>query len=218
MRQRGGLNDLVLLCAIVLLIASGALAVGVFLYQQFLQTESASKVAQLKRAEAAFEPALVTQITRLDDRMHAADSILSTHLAPTAFFQMLQQSTLQTVSFRSLDLQAPDPQHITLKMQGLARSVNSIALQADLFSKSNVITSPIFSNIARQSDGVHFDLSAVVNPTALNFSGVAGQSVSQGAPQTQQQSQTSATPLSPFNNAPASPDATPPSTGTSDGN
>lgn len=168
--HRAGLNDLLLLCGIVLLVASGALAVGVFLYQQFLQTQTTSKVSQLQRAEAAFEPSLIAQITRLDDRMHAAGSILSSHLAPTAFFQALDQSTLQTVSFQTLSLEAPDPAHITLKMQGVARSVNSIALQADLFSKSNIITSPIFSNIARQSDGVHFDLSAIVNPTALNYS------------------------------------------------
>jgi hypothetical protein len=184
----GGLNDLLLLCGIVLLVASGALAVGVFLYQQFLQTQSTSKVAQLQRAEAAFEPSLVSQITRLDDRMHAASSLLGNHLAPTAFFQALDQSTLQTVSFQTLDLEAPDPEHITLKMQGVAQSVNSIALQADLFSKSNIITSPIFSNIARQSDGVHFDLSAIVNPTALNFSSLvssAGAAVGPVAPASQ---------------------------------
>jgi hypothetical protein len=169
-RKGGGLNDLLLLCGIVLLIASGALAVGVFLYEQLLQTQSASKVVQLQRAEAAFEPALVEQITRLDDRMNAADTILGAHLAPTAFFQALNQATLQTVSFTSLDLEAPDPQHITVKMEGVAQSVNSIALQAQIFSKNGVITSPIFSGIARNIDGVHFELSADVNPTALNYS------------------------------------------------
>lgn len=169
-RTGGGLNDLLLLCGIVLLVASGALAVGVFLYEQFLQTQNVSKVAQLKRAESAFEPALVERITRLDDRMHAADRILSGHIAPTAFFQALNQATLQTVSFTSLDFEAPDAQHISLKMQGVAQSVNSIALQAELFSKNGVIASPIFSNIARNVDGVHFEFSAVVNPAALNYS------------------------------------------------
>lgn len=165
----GGLNDLFLLCGIVLLVASGALAAGVFLYAQFLQSQSASKVQQLQRAEAAFEPSLVEQITRLDDRMHAADTILGMHIAPTAFFSALDQATLQTVSFDTLKFDAPDPQHITLTMQGVAQSVNSIALQAELFSKNGVITNPIFSNIARQSDGVHFNLTAAVNPAALNY-------------------------------------------------
>ncbi len=209
-RAGGALNDLLLLCGIVLLIASGALAVGVFLYEQFLQTQSASKVVQLQRAEAAFEPSLIEQITRLDDRMHAEDSVLSAHTAPTALFQALNQATLQTVSFTSLDFEAPDPAHVSLQMQGIAQSVNSIALQAELFSKNGVITSPIFSNIARQPDGVHFNLAAVVNPAALNYSQLvaaaaaavsATQSSSAGSPSAAApalQTSGSASPASPF--------------------
>lgn len=168
-KSAGGLNDLLLLSGIVLLVASVALAIAVFLYQQYLETESASKLAQLQRAKAAFEPSLIQELTRLDDRMHAADGILSAHVAPSVFFHALEAATLSTVAFQTLDFESADARHITVKMQGIAKSVNSIALQADLFSKNGVITSPIFSNIARQSDGVHFNLSAIVNPNAINY-------------------------------------------------
>lgn len=209
----GGLNDLFLLCGIVLLVASGALAVGVFLYAQFLQTQSASKVQQLQRAEAAFEPSLIEQITRLDDRMHAASAILGTHIAPTAFFSALDQATLQTVSFTTLQLNAPDPQHITLTMQGVAQSVNSIALQAELFSKNGVITDPIFSNIARESDGVHFNLTAEVNPSALNYetfvSAAGAAQTTSAQPSTTIPTQPAATPAQSSGAAPASSGASP---------
>src|SRR3989344_4067775 len=86
-RERGsGLADLLTLVAIVLFVASGALAVGVFLYQQYLETSTTSKLDQLQRAQAAFEPSLIQQLTRLDDRMRAAGQILGTHIAPSAFF------------------------------------------------------------------------------------------------------------------------------------
>ena len=181
-QSSGGLNDLILLASIVLVVASGALGVGVFLYQKLLVTQSASKVAELQRAEAAFEPSLISQLTRLDDRMHAADTVLGGHIAPTQFFQALGAATLQTVSFQSLDYEETDASHIVVKMQGVAQSVNSIALQSDLLSKNGIITSPIFSNIARQSDGVHFDLVANVNPSAVSFeSFVNGSAQSQSA-------------------------------------
>lgn len=167
--QGGGLSDLIFLLAIVMLVASAALGGAVFLYQEYLQTSASSKVDQLKRAKEAFEPSLIQELTRLDDRMRAADQILGSHLAPTSFFQALEQATLTTVAFQSLTLEAADLQHITIKMSGVAQSVNSIALQADLFSKNGVITSPIFSNINRQIDGVHFDLSALLNPSAINY-------------------------------------------------
>jgi len=198
-RSSGGLPELVLLIAIVLFVASSALAVGVFLYNQYLQTASASKVQQLNRAKAAFEPSLVQQLMRLNDRMTSADLILGNHLAPSAFFDALQQATLSTVSFANLDLQAVDTHQITIKMNGVAQSVNSIALQADLFSKNGVIKDPIFSGIDRQQDGVHFQLSAEVNTSAIRFANVMAAAASQtaGAASTQTQMPTKQN-LSPF--------------------
>lgn len=171
--------DLLILIAIVFLVASIALAAGVFLYLRFLQTSGASKLAQLERAKAAFEPSLIQELTRLDDRMQAADVVLRNHVAPSLFFHLLEQLTLQTVSFSTLDFQAADPQNMTIAMTGTAVSVNSIALQADYLSKSGTISSPIFSNIARQGDGVHFNLTAILNPLALRYANVAagGQSI-----------------------------------------
>lgn len=169
MRQQGGLSDLILLLTIVVFVASIALAGSVFLYEEYLSTSAANKVDQLQRAKDAFEPSLIHTLTRLDDRMHVADQLLSGHTAPTAFFQILQQASLTTIQFQTLDYNAEDPQRITIKMTGIAQSVNSIALQADLFSKNGTITNPIFSDINRQQDGVHFNLTALVNPASLNF-------------------------------------------------
>jgi hypothetical protein len=203
-REGGGLNDLLLLLGIVLFVASAALGVAVFLYQQFLQTESTSKVAQLERAKSSFEPSLIQQLTRLDDRMHSADAILGTHIAPSGLFRALEQATLKTVAFQTLDFEAADAQRIAVKMQGIAASVNSIALQADLFSKNGVISSPIFSNIARQFDGVHFNLAAVVNPSAINYASAAAASTQAAQGELMPTIPTAPeAPASPFDGAPA---------------
>ena len=184
-RSQGGLSDLILLMTIVLFVASIALGGSVFLYAEYLKTSSASKVDQLQRAKDAFEPSLIHTLTRLDDRMHVADDLLAQHLAPTAFFTILQQATLTTIEFRSLEFDAADTQRITIKMNGVARSVNSIALQADLFSKNGTITNPIFSDINRQADGVHFNLTALVNPQSVNFVRlINGSNDQQSSPQT----------------------------------
>jgi len=177
-RRDTGLGDLFVLVAIVLFIASSALAAGVFLYGRYLQSNIEFKVGQLTTAKEAFEPSLINELTRLDDRMRAASEVLKNHIAPTAFFKMLELSTISTVAFETLDFVAEDTQGMKITMEGVAASVNSIALQADYFAKGGVITSPIFSNINREDDGVHFDLSAVVDPTALNFLELASKAVS----------------------------------------
>ncbi|MBI4128943.1 MAG: hypothetical protein HY460_02720 [Parcubacteria group bacterium] len=169
-REGQGIADLIVLVSIVLFVASSALAAGVFLYGEYLKSSAASKLNQLERAKAAFEPSLIHELSRLDDRMRAAGDVLGRHLSLSAFFAMLEQSTIETISFTSLDFEAVDQQHMNIRMDGVAGSVNSIALQADLFSKSGMIASPIFSNIDREIDGVHFSLSAILNPEAVNYS------------------------------------------------
>lgn len=196
---KSGLLDLAALVSVVLFVVSGVLGVGMLLYDQYLNASNASKLDQLSRASAAFEPALIQELTRLDDRMLAANEVLGRHIAPSAFFSMLEQTTIRSVSFETLDFDGVDPQHMTIQMDGIADSVNAIALQADLFSKVGMITNPIFSNINRQVDGVHFSLSALLNPAALNYVGLvrgASQSLPQELLNPTPQNQSS---VSPFN-------------------
>ena len=199
-RSGGGLSELLLLLGIIFVIISGALAAGVFLYTQYLQTSNASQLDQLNRAQAALDPSLIQQLTRLDDRMNAAETLITAHLAPSQFFTILEQSTVQDISFTSLDYDATNPANVTLTMTGVAGSVNSIALQAQVFSQSGIITNPIFSAIDAQPEGVHFNFTALVNPSAIAYekfvSGGAATSATEPQPQTQVQAPVQ--PASPF--------------------
>ncbi len=172
-----GLMDLVTLIAVVLFVASGALAVGSFLYLQFVNNQSVQDQNEIKAAQAAFDPSLIQQLTRLDQRMNSAETLLSAHIAPSAFFTALNKMTLSSISFQSLSFSASDPKGIALQMSGIARDINAVALQADLFGKSGVITDAIFSGINQQVDGVHFSVAGYVNPASINYAAmVTGQS------------------------------------------
>lgn len=191
-----GLTDLFGLFSIVLFIASLALGAGVFLYQQFLTAQTSSKIEQLARAKAAFDPTLIQRLIRLDDRMRVSEQLLNDHIAPSVIFDALNQSTLTTVSFKSLEIDAADQKNIVASFTGTAQSVNSIALQDQVFSKNGVVAAPIFSGIVRQQGGVNFVLKTSINYNALNYSKVAVPG------STAEQSQTPtlpAGPVSPFN-------------------
>jgi hypothetical protein len=84
-------------------------------------------------------------------------------------FDLLEQLTLQTVSYDDLKYDATQGGEIVVSMQGVASSVNSIALQAEKLSENVAFSSPIFTNISRQKDGVHFLLTTKINPAALNY-------------------------------------------------
>lgn len=168
-KKSGGV-DLALLAGVILLVASLAIAVGVFLYVQYLENSLASKQEQLERARAAFEPSLIEELTRLDNRLTLAGDLLYNHTAPSELFRVLEELTLETVSFRDMQFMVESPSRMSLTLSGDAASVNSIALQADLFGKHTAISSPIFSNINRAQNGiVQFDVSALINPNAIKY-------------------------------------------------
>lgn len=202
-RRSGGLMDLLLILAILAFAASAALAVGVFLYHQYLSSVAAADLAKLKRAEESFQPALISQLERLDNRMHSAEAILSKHLAPSAFFTVLDAITAKTVSYSSLNITVAD--RIKLDMDGVAQSVNSVAFQADLLSKDGTYQNPIFSNLDRQKDGVHFHLAALINPDSINFQSLTGGGASslEASVRESVRESTSTLPQSSFGTAPA---------------
>ena len=171
-RSGGGIGDLFLMLAILVFAASAALAAGVFFYQQYLTTVSNADLAKLNEAEKNFQPALIEELRRLDQRMHSAETLLAKHLAPSAFFIILNTVTAKTISYSSLSIAVDDT--IKLEMDGIARSVNSVAFQADILAKEGAYLDPIFSNLSRQKDGVHFHLSTLINPDSINFEALTG--------------------------------------------
>ncbi|MBL4644609.1 MAG: hypothetical protein JKX80_01955 [Candidatus Pacebacteria bacterium] len=168
----GGAGDILILIAIVTLAASLALAAGVFLYDRFLDANVQKKDGQLVRAQQAFEPDLIRELVRLDLRLQAADSVLAQHLAPSELFNLLEELTLQSVAYDSLDYSVEDDNTIQIKLKGKARSVNGVALQASVFGQHNAIVNPIFSDLDLVHDGVSFKVSAAVNPSALRYTTV----------------------------------------------
>ena len=164
-----------ILIAVVALAAALALAAGVFLYDRFLDASVSKKSENLERARQSFEPELIDELVRLDARLLAANDVLTNHLAPSQIFSVLEQLTLQSVSYDALDYTVNDDGTIAVKLKGKARSVNGVALQASVFGQHNAVVNPIFSDIDLVSDGVAFNVSATINPAALRYANVFAQ-------------------------------------------
>lgn len=162
--------DVIVLLGVIALVVAGTMAAGVFLYKQFLSNDLTEKKEQLNKAKKAFQPDLVRDLTRLDERISIAEGILQSHIAPSAFFDVLGQITLKTIEYKNLDYEFNGPDSMHILMNGRAASVNGIAYQARVMSTHPAIKNPIFSigNIGK--DGVEFTVELDINPDAVNFS------------------------------------------------
>lgn len=160
----------VFLITLIIFISVIALAIGVFLYQQFLFQNIEKKRSSLDRARAAFEPALIEEMGRLDIRMKSAREILYNHKALSVFFDLLEVNTLASLQFENFNYKIDETDRVSISMSGIAPSFSSVALQSDIFGENKFIQEPIFSNINLDNKGnVIFDFSAFVDPRLLSF-------------------------------------------------
>ncbi len=165
--------DIVVVLAIVVFAVSLTLSAGVFLYERYLIQEAKTKSEQLRNDRKVLEPATIRALMRLDKRLSAAQIILSNHIAPSAIFDILENLTLKSVYFKNLDYFLAPDKTPKIKMHGVAKTVNGVAYQSDVFGKNRAIVEPVFSSINIVRDGVEFDVAAEIDKSTLNYAVVS---------------------------------------------
>lgn len=160
------------LIALIIFIVAVGLGGGIFVYQKYLEKDLADKKVALEKARSAFEPVLIEELHRLDKRIEHAKNLLANHDALSTFFDLLEQSTLQNVQFKTLNLlSTADGGKMTINMLGAARSYASVALQSDLFNKTKGIKDPVFSQLNLDNTGsVSFAINANLDRDVFKYS------------------------------------------------
>lgn len=167
-RHRGG--GLLFLLALLFFIASLVAAGASFTYEKFLNKSIADQSSSLKNAEGAFNPSTIEDLIRMDARINESKTLLEKHVAPSALFDFLADSTLERVQFTKFEyaLQGDGTGKITLS--GVADTFSTVALQSDEFGKSKVLSGVIFSEITVGQNGkVTFGVNAIAEPSLLQY-------------------------------------------------
>jgi hypothetical protein len=160
------------LAGVILLLVTIALSVGVFLWKAYLDKSISSMSGQLQSAEATFDPSTINQLIQTDKQIETAKTLLSQHVAFSAFFDLLSQITLKSVRFNSFSYSMSN-QKININMSGQANSFASVALQSDVFAQnSKYIQDPLISNLALDSStgNVNFAFTATIDPSLVSYS------------------------------------------------
>ncbi len=152
-------------------------AVAVFLYGAYLQSSITSAINSLTRAQAAYDPAAIADLVRLDDRIRQAQTLLDQHVAPSAIFSFLETNTLPSVRFTQFNYTENPDGSASIKLSGEALDFASVALQSDQFSTSTsvgILQNVIFSNlnIDPTTGLVSFNVAAEVGPGVILYKNV----------------------------------------------
>lgn len=154
---------------IILFVLSLVTAGGTFLYERYLETSLVRKQESLERAKSAFEPELIRELSRLDDKFVIGQRLLDEHIAPSAIFDLLEDLTVESVRFTSFSYSVSE-EGIRINLDGQARSFAAVALQSDEFGKSRSLRQPEFTGLALDARGdVVFDVTALVDARLVSY-------------------------------------------------
>lgn len=161
--------DFVLLVSVFIFSVAVISSLGVFLYQNFLESNIEESKIMLERERGNFDIDSIKVLSRLNDRIISSEELLNKHIDPTGFFEFLEEKTLKNIQFKSLDFTYKDGDTKVI-MEGVARNYSSVALQSDIFGESPYIKNPIFSNLDVNNIGdVIFDFSATVDNSLILY-------------------------------------------------
>ncbi len=161
----------------VIMVIILVISAGVFLFHAYTLQSIASKKQSLQVSREAFQPATIKELSRLNTRIETGKMLLQGHTALSLLFDDLEARTLASVRFSNFSFDATSPGKMGLTMDGHAASFNAVALQSDEFSKSDVITDPIFTNVNINLGGnVSFNFTAIIDGSELLYQGVPSSS------------------------------------------
>src|SRR3989344_7469633 len=154
--RRSGIG-VVTLTSIVLLLVVGIAYGGLFAYHLWLQKEigtpedpctlgsgtKCSLHASIKRVEEKVRRELITEIKQTGERIALAEKLLTDRTQMTQVLSTLENLTLASVQLTDFSYKIGEP----LKLKGLTRGYEPIALQSDAFAGSKDITNHSVSEL-----------------------------------------------------------------------
>jgi len=166
-KRSGG--TIFILVSFGLFIVTVLASVGLFLYKQSVKSNLTEKQQQLEQARSSFDPALIDELSQLDNRISTAEQLLNNHLAFTPIFPIIESVTLKSVSFNSMEVAQKEEEEdsesgdtpdgnsemdgVTVKLEGVGPGYPTIALQSSELADHNKIRNPILSDFSLNNEG-----------------------------------------------------------------
>ncbi|MDO8569653.1 MAG: hypothetical protein Q7R89_02690 [bacterium] len=169
MGRHGKEKSLLSFLALIIFSLSVILALGMFGYKFYLKYSIEQMTTDLENARATLQSDIINELTRLDNRIISSQELIAQHQILSPLFGFLESSTPRTVRFSDFHY-TKTPEGLELLVTGEARGYATLALQADIFNKSQYFKDDVFSDLKLNAKGdVNFSFKAIIDPNLLSY-------------------------------------------------
>ncbi len=130
-----------------LFVSAPLASAGVFIYERHTQNQFNKAVIALDQAIVSFNEGDLTRITEFNERLTTSKLLLESHASIVMLLQSIENSTAQTVKFKSLDITRTNKSTLTVK--GILNTPNfdGALFQRSSYVASDVINNPLFTDV-----------------------------------------------------------------------
>jgi hypothetical protein len=170
-KRSGAGRTILSLIALVLFFGSLAGLGGVFFFKFSLENKIKNQVASLEEARNEFDEAFISEATRLNRRIDASKELLNNHLSPSSLYALLEEYTLQSVSFSDFTFSDDRAGNITVQGKGDAARFESIVLQSDSLGRSGFMRNVLFSGLEpdTEENTINFTFESTLDPRLVLY-------------------------------------------------
>ncbi|TSC70388.1 MAG: Uncharacterized protein CEO12_412 [Parcubacteria group bacterium Gr01-1014_46] len=162
-------TDIFSLAATMISIVTVVLFGGLFFYKSVLVKQIAKADIEVNNARSAIQPEMIKELIDANSRITTSINLLEKHVATSNLLYILGDLALKRFKFNDLTYSIKNGVP-SITAQAEVQTFNALAQQQDVFSKSEYIKNPIFSNIAlSDTGGVKFSFSSTVNFGAISY-------------------------------------------------
>lgn len=152
-----------IVASIMFVVALG-LATVAFISKKTMIDDIVNMNKTLVETRNSFQTEMILDLKNKSYRLTEANSLLKNHLAFSNFFHFVEDTVYEGVTWNDLTYEYNKSGQVRIKLSGLARSFNSLALQYDIFENNPGLSDVALTKIAPdKSGGVSFVAEAVVS-------------------------------------------------------
>jgi hypothetical protein len=166
----GSNTSLFSLIATLIFIITVLSSLGIFGYNYFLKTKIGKMDAELAAERKNIQSSLIDELARTDRRIKNSKTILNSHVSVSSVFDALQALTVRTIRFTSFKFKNTKDGSLSVELEGVGRSFNSLTLQSDVFREEKAFINPTFSDLELDENGnVVFSAKMGIDPSFILY-------------------------------------------------
>lgn len=162
-------TDIFTLAATIVFIVTALLYGGLYFYKNLLVNQIAEANKQLEDARSAILPEKIKELLDANSRINTASILLEKHLVNSRMLALLGDLSVKKLKFNDLNYSNKTGSP-TIKINGEVQTYNALAKQQQIFTESEYVKNPTFSNIALDANGnIKFQFTSTIESGLLSY-------------------------------------------------